>query len=125
MDIINQIVAKNIRRLMDARGMSQIDLSNEAKISNSHLNKVLNGKRRAGPDIIEALTKALSCQPEEIYGAKALLFNDAISFLQMFESALPSAQLLALEILAMKSEEDFASLSLAMKSLSEDSEEDV
>ena len=57
--------ATNLRRLRNARGLSQDDLAYEAGISRSYLSQLEKGAFYASLKIIGRLAKALDAEPAE------------------------------------------------------------
>ena len=62
---IREIFATNLRRLRNAKALSQDDLAYEAEISRSYLSQLEKGKFYASLKIIERLAAALSVEPTE------------------------------------------------------------
>jgi transcriptional regulator with XRE-family HTH domain len=54
-----QVLAENLKRLREARGMTQEDLALESGISRTYLSDVELGKRNIGIDNLERLAQAL------------------------------------------------------------------
>lgn len=57
---------KNVRRLLEERGMSQGDLATSAKISRPNLNRILQGKERVTIERAERIAKALRVSLPEL-----------------------------------------------------------
>lgn len=55
------------------RGWRPIDLSNAANLPNSTIIRILNGDRRAGPDVATAIAHALEMKPEDVFRRAGLL----------------------------------------------------
>ena len=62
---IRETFATNLRRLRNAKGLSQDDLAYEAEISRSYLSQLEKGKFYASLKIIERLAAALNVEPTE------------------------------------------------------------
>jgi transcriptional regulator with XRE-family HTH domain len=59
------IFAANLRRLRNAKGLSQDDVAYEAEMSRSYLNKLEKGEFYASLKIIGRLAKTLKVEPAE------------------------------------------------------------
>jgi transcriptional regulator with XRE-family HTH domain len=59
------VFATNLRRLRNAKGLSQDDLAYEAGVSRSYLSQLEKGAFYASPKIIGRLAKALDAEPAE------------------------------------------------------------
>jgi transcriptional regulator with XRE-family HTH domain len=59
------VFATNLRRLRNARGLSQDDLAYEAGVSRSYLSQLENGAFNASLKIIGKLARALKAEPGE------------------------------------------------------------
>ncbi len=57
--------AANLRRLRNAKGLSQDDLAYEAEVSRSYLSQLEKGKFYASLQIIGKLAQALNVEPVE------------------------------------------------------------
>ena len=62
---LRDIFATNLRRLRNAKGLSQDDLAYEAEISRSYLSQLEKGKFYASLQIIGRLCDALDAEPTE------------------------------------------------------------
>jgi len=62
---LRDVFATNLRRLRNARGLSQDDLAYEAGISRSYLSQLEKGAFYASLKIIGRLAKALDAEPAE------------------------------------------------------------
>jgi transcriptional regulator with XRE-family HTH domain len=62
--------AANLRRLRNAKGLSQDDLAYEAEVSRSYLSQLEKGKFYASLQIIGRLAAALKVEPEEFLKRK-------------------------------------------------------
>lgn len=62
---LRDIFAANLRRLRNAKGLSQDDLAYEAEISRSYLSKLEKGVFHASLKIIGKLADALKVEPAE------------------------------------------------------------
>jgi transcriptional regulator with XRE-family HTH domain len=59
------VFATNLRRLRNARGLSQDDLAYEAEVSRSYLSQLEKGAFHASLKVIGKLAKALKAEPAE------------------------------------------------------------
>jgi transcriptional regulator with XRE-family HTH domain len=62
---LRDVFATNLRRLCNARGLSQDDLAYEAGVSRSYLSQLEKGAFYASLKIIGQLAKALDAEPAE------------------------------------------------------------
>jgi transcriptional regulator with XRE-family HTH domain len=62
---LREIFATNLRRIRNAKGLSQDDLAYEADISRSYLSQLEKGGFYASLKIIEKLAKTLEVEPAE------------------------------------------------------------
>ena len=62
---LRDVFATNLRRLRNARGLSQDDLAYEAGVSRSYLSQLEKGAFYASLKIIGRLAKALDAEPAE------------------------------------------------------------
>jgi len=62
---LRDLFATNLRRLRNARGLSQDELAYEAEISRSYLSQLEKGTFYASLKIIGRLAKALKVEPAE------------------------------------------------------------
>jgi transcriptional regulator with XRE-family HTH domain len=62
---LRDVFATNLRRLRNAKGLSQDDLAYEAGISRSYLSQLEKGAFHASLKIIGRLAKALDAEPSE------------------------------------------------------------
>jgi transcriptional regulator with XRE-family HTH domain len=62
---LRDLFAANLRRLRNARGMSQDELAYEAKISRSYLSQLEKGAFHASLKVIGKLADALTAEPTE------------------------------------------------------------
>ena len=58
--------ATNLRRLRNAKGLSQDDLAYEAEVSRSYLSQLEKGKFYASLKIVGRLAEALGAEPAEL-----------------------------------------------------------
>lgn len=58
--------AANLRRLRNAKGVSQDDLAYEANVSRSYLSQLEKGAFYASLNVIGRLAKALAVEPAEL-----------------------------------------------------------
>lgn len=59
MSTLITIVSENVRRLRREKGLSQLDLSQRMKVTQSHLSRIENGTHGVSLDILERLSVAL------------------------------------------------------------------
>jgi transcriptional regulator with XRE-family HTH domain len=62
---LREVFATNLRRLRNAKGMSQDELAYEAKISRSYLSQLEKGSFHVSIKIIGKLAKTLGVEPDE------------------------------------------------------------
>lgn len=62
---LREIFATNLRRLRNAKGLSQDDLAYEAKLSRSYLSQLEKGTYYASIKIIGKLAETLDVEPAE------------------------------------------------------------
>jgi transcriptional regulator with XRE-family HTH domain len=62
---LREIFATNLRRLRNAKGLSQDDLAHEAKISRSYLSQLEKGSFNVSIKIIGRLADTLGAEPDE------------------------------------------------------------
>jgi transcriptional regulator with XRE-family HTH domain len=75
---LRETFATNLRRLRNAKGMSQDALAYESEISRSYLSQIEKGKYNVSIEIIGRLADALKAEPEEFLrrpGKRARLAN--------------------------------------------------
>ena len=65
--------AKWLESELDRREWRQSDLAHRAGLTNATISRVLNGSRRAGPDVCIALADALDMPPEHLFRLAGLL----------------------------------------------------
>jgi transcriptional regulator with XRE-family HTH domain len=63
---LRQVFAANLRRLRNAKGLSQDDLAYEAEVSRSYLSQLEKGVFHASLKIVGKLADALSVEPAEL-----------------------------------------------------------
>ena len=63
---LREVFAGNLRRLRNAKGLSQDDLAYEAKISRSYLSKLEKGVFYASPKIVGKIAGTLEVEPAEL-----------------------------------------------------------
>jgi transcriptional regulator with XRE-family HTH domain len=63
---LKRSLARNLRRLRGARGLSQSELAAVAGITRSHLNRLENGAYNASLDTVSKLAAALGSEPIEL-----------------------------------------------------------
>lgn len=62
---LREIFATNLRRLRNAKGMSQDDLAHEAEISRSYLSQLEKGSFYVSIKIVGKLAETLGAEPDE------------------------------------------------------------
>lgn len=62
---LRDVFARNLRRLRNAKGLSQDDLAYEAEVSRSYLSQLEKGKFYASLRVIERFAKTLRVEPKE------------------------------------------------------------
>lgn len=102
METISLIVANNIRRERERKGFSQKGLAKKAKINPVTLNRIENGKQRAGPSSVQAIADALGVSIDALYGRT--LDPESIAFeiadvVRAWGKAAPHIRSLALDVL--------------------------
>jgi transcriptional regulator with XRE-family HTH domain len=63
---LRDVLAANLRRLRNEKGLAQDDLAYEAKVSRSYLSQLEKGTSYASLKILEKLAKALDVEPYEL-----------------------------------------------------------
>ena len=63
---LREVFAGNLRRMRNAKGMSQDDLAYEAEISRSYLSQLEKGAFYASLKIVGKLADALDIEPAEL-----------------------------------------------------------
>ena len=63
---LRDVFARNLRRLRNAKGLSQDDLAYEAGVSRSYLSQLEKGSFYASLRIIERISKTLDVEPGEL-----------------------------------------------------------
>ena len=66
---LRDVFATNLRRLRNARNLSQDDLAYEAEVSRSYLSQLEKGAFYASLKIVGRLAKALKVEPAELLKA--------------------------------------------------------
>jgi transcriptional regulator with XRE-family HTH domain len=61
------IVARNIRRLRTARGLSQEALAGDAGLHATYVNRLENERQSATVPVLENLSRALACDIRELF----------------------------------------------------------
>ncbi len=67
MEDLRDLFATNLRRLRNARGLSQDDLAAEAEMSRSYLSQIETGKFHVSLKIIAKLAAVLQAEPAEFF----------------------------------------------------------
>ena len=60
---------------LSLRGWRPVDLANAAGLPNPTITRVLNGERRAGPEVATSIAAALNLSPEFVFRRAGLLPN--------------------------------------------------
>lgn len=63
---LRQVFATNLRRLRNAKGLSQDDLAYEAEVSRSYLSQLEKGVFHASLKIVGRLAETLEVEPAEL-----------------------------------------------------------
>ena len=63
---LRDVFAANLRRLRNAKGLTQDDLAYEAKVSRSYLSQIEKGAFFASLKIVGRLAEALDVEPAEL-----------------------------------------------------------
>ena len=63
---LRQVLAKNIRLLRHALGLSQEELAYRAKIHRTYMTSIESARRNVSIDNIEKIAKALEVKPHEL-----------------------------------------------------------
>jgi transcriptional regulator with XRE-family HTH domain len=67
MQTIHQILAANIRRLLEERAMTAEALAAELDIDKAHVSRVLTCKKQANLDFVQSAAKVLKVEPSELF----------------------------------------------------------
>lgn len=63
---LREVFAANLRRLRNAKGVSQDDLAHEANVSRSYLSQLEKGTFYASLNVVGRLSAALGVEPAEL-----------------------------------------------------------
>ena len=63
---LREVFAANLRRLRNAKGISQDELAHEANVSRSYLSQLEKGTFYASLNIVGRLSEALGVEPAEL-----------------------------------------------------------
>jgi transcriptional regulator with XRE-family HTH domain len=63
---LREVFAVNLRRLRNAKGVSQDDLAHEANVSRSYLSQLEKGTFYASLNVVGRLSSALGVEPAEL-----------------------------------------------------------
>lgn len=63
---LREVFAVNLRRLRNAKGVSQDDLAHEANVSRSYLSQLEKGTFYASLNVVGRLSTALGVEPAEL-----------------------------------------------------------
>jgi transcriptional regulator with XRE-family HTH domain len=64
---IRRLVARNVRRLRKARGLSQSELATDADLHQHHVSEIENGQHDLRLGTIDKLSRALGVPPRELF----------------------------------------------------------
>ncbi|HUE79612.1 MAG TPA: helix-turn-helix transcriptional regulator [Sphingomicrobium sp.] len=64
------VLARNLRRLRDERGLNQVTFADEAGIDRSYLSDLENGRYAASLDMLDAIAVAFGVRPCELIDEK-------------------------------------------------------
>jgi transcriptional regulator with XRE-family HTH domain len=62
-----------LREELNSRDWSTVDLSKRTGISQAHISRIFSGNRKAGPDALRAIAKALGLPPDFLFRRAGLL----------------------------------------------------
>lgn len=62
-----RILAHNVERLRDARGMNQEELADAAHMHQSQISEIENAKRNVRLDVVQSLASGLSARLAELF----------------------------------------------------------
>lgn len=68
--LLRSIVARNVRRYRQARGLSQQDFANEIDMDRTYYGGVERGERNVSIDNIERIAKGLEISPHQLLIAR-------------------------------------------------------
>jgi transcriptional regulator with XRE-family HTH domain len=63
---LREVFAANLRRLRNAKGVSQDELAHEANVSRSYLSQLEKGSFYASLNVVGRLSEALGVEPAEL-----------------------------------------------------------
>ena len=63
---LRRIVAQNLRRLRQDRGLSQEELAGQAELNRNYVGMIEREENAPTVDTLEALAKVLNVEPEEL-----------------------------------------------------------
>lgn len=64
--ILREVVARNLRQLRNARGLSQEELADRADINRNYVGMLERAEHAATVDMLEKLAEVLGVQPAEL-----------------------------------------------------------
>lgn len=64
---LRRIVAKNLKRLRRARGLSQEELADRSELNRNYVGMIERSENAATIDVIEKLADALDAEPRELF----------------------------------------------------------
>lgn len=59
-------VSAHVKRLREARGLSQLDLATEAGLTKAYVGRIERDQKNVGADTIDALARALGVDPSDL-----------------------------------------------------------
>jgi transcriptional regulator with XRE-family HTH domain len=63
---LRQVFASNLRKLRNARGLSQEELAHQADVNRTYMSKIEKGGTWVGLEIIDKLSTVLEVEPAEL-----------------------------------------------------------
>jgi len=78
------VFRKRLREMMDERGMRQTDLARASGVDRSLISSYIVGRYEPKDDKLQALAKALNCDPLWLAGYDGLEEDDDVAFLERF-----------------------------------------
>jgi transcriptional regulator with XRE-family HTH domain len=64
---IRRLVARNVRRLRKAKGLSQAELATDAGLHQHHVSEIENGQHDLRLRTIDKLARALGVRPRDLF----------------------------------------------------------
>ena len=72
---VRTLLARNLKRLRNKKGLSQLALANEAGVSHPFINDIEQGKKWVSAETIDKLCKVLKAEPHQLFIPE----NDSVS----------------------------------------------